>query len=117
MLVFMLRWPRLSLTLAAGILLALKLSPAKIAIALIISLAAGAKPAIAQRALGVDVSAYQGPSINWTAVLGAGISFAWTKAAEATPSDGYLDPTADFAVNENNGKAVGVRIGAYYFAH
>src|SRR5207249_4928140 len=31
----------------------------------------------AARALGVDVSSYQGGSINWTSVKGAGIVFAW----------------------------------------
>ena len=73
--------------------------------------------ALAQRPLGIDVSSYQGGSINWTSVKSSGITFAWAKAAEATPSDGYIDPDADFTVNMQNAKAAGVPIGAYYFAH
>jgi GH25 family lysozyme M1 (1,4-beta-N-acetylmuramidase) len=81
-------------------------------------LVAAVSPAAnAQRALGVDVSGYQGPSINWASVKNAGISFAWTKAAEATPSDGYIDPATDFFINQTNARAAGVLVGAYYFAH
>jgi hypothetical protein len=75
-------------------------------------LAGAALPALAQRPLGIDVSSYQGGGINWTSVKGAGIQFAWAKATESTT---ITDP--DFAVNENNGKAAGVYMGAYHFAH
>src|ERR1700693_3999202 len=73
---------------------------------------AGPEPAMAQRALGTDVSNYQGPGINWTSVKNAGVSFAWAKATEGT---GFID--ADFTINEANAKAAGVPIGAYDFAH
>src|ERR1039458_4605264 len=73
---------------------------------------AGPGRALAQKTLGIDVSSYQGGGINWTSVKGAGIAFAWTKATEGT---GYID--ADFTINENNGKAANVYMGAYHFAH
>ncbi len=72
----------------------------------------GVGAAHAQRPLGVDVSSYQGGSINWTSVKGDGVVFAWAKATEGT---GVID--ADFVVNQNNGKAAGVYMGAYHFAH
>jgi GH25 family lysozyme M1 (1,4-beta-N-acetylmuramidase) len=68
-------------------------------------------PAQAQRPLGIDVSHYQG-SITWSSVKNAGISFAWSKATEGT---GYVDPY--FTGNQNDGKAAGVYMGAYHFAH
>ena len=67
--------------------------------------------ALAQRPLGIDVSSYQGSGINWSSVKSSGRVFAWTKATEGT---GYID--ADFTINENNGKAAGVYIGAYHSA-
>src|SRR5437868_4938696 len=66
----------------------------------------------AQRPLGIDVSSYQGGSINWTSVKNSGIVFAWAKATEGM---GVND--ADFTINENNGKAAGVIMGAYHYAH
>ncbi len=66
----------------------------------------------AQRPLGIDVSSYQGASINWTDVKNAGITFAWAKAAE-----GLSFRDADFVANETHAKAAGVLIGAYYYAH
>ena len=65
----------------------------------------------AQRPLGVDVSNHQG-LFNWTNVLNAGVTFAWAKATEGTT---FTD--ADFVANETNGKALGIYIGAYHFAH
>ncbi len=61
--------------------------------------------------LGIDVSDNNG-TINWTNVQGANITFAWAKATEGTS---YKDPT--FAANETNGKAMGIYMGAYHFAH
>lgn len=71
-----------------------------------------AETAKSQRALGVDVSHYQGGSIDWTSVKNSGIVFGWAKATEGT---GYND--ADFVVNMNNGKGAGVIMGAYHYAH
>jgi len=80
--------------------------------AAILALAFEPGNALAQRPLGVDVSSYQGGGINWSSVHGAGISFAWAKATESV---NIADP--DFVGNENNGKAAGVLMGAYHFAH
>jgi GH25 family lysozyme M1 (1,4-beta-N-acetylmuramidase) len=66
---------------------------------------------LAQRPLGVDVSSFQGSSVNWSSVKGSGVSFAWAKATEGTY---FADST--FVGNVNNGKAAGVYIGAYDFA-
>src|ERR1019366_9113294 len=63
------------------------------------------------RPLGIDVSSYQG-SINWSSVKNSGMTFAGAKATEGTF---YID--AYFTGNENNGKAAGVYMGAYHFAH
>jgi len=84
-------------------------------IAIIFGTVTGPGRAIAQRPLGVDVSSYQGGSVNWSSVQGSGISFAWAKACQGTPAYGY-GSDGDFTINENNGKAAGVYMGAYYFA-
>ncbi|WP_420037631.1 GH25 family lysozyme [Streptomyces sp. cg28] len=60
--------------------------------------------------VGVDVSKWQG-GINWTAVRGAGIEFAWMKATEGTT---YKDPT--FRTNYLGARNAGVIRGAYHFA-
>ncbi|PWU14959.1 MAG: hypothetical protein C5B50_16295 [Verrucomicrobia bacterium] len=81
-------------------------------VALAASLLVLSPTAKAQRPLGIDVSSYQGAGVNWSSVKSSGRTFAWTKATEGT---GYQD--ADFAINENNGKAAGVYMGAYHYAH
>ena len=73
-------------------------------------LALSAGTAWGQRPLGTDVSGYQ-PSINWTTVKNAGVTFAWTKATEGT---GYVNPY--FTAQETGAKSVGIYIGAYHFA-
>src|ERR1044071_1812320 len=65
-----------------------------------------------QRPLGIDVSNYQGPSVNWTSVRNSGVTFACAKATEClTFNDGA------FTINATNAKAGGVYFGAYHFAH
>jgi len=64
----------------------------------------------AQRPLGTDVSGYQ-PSVNWTTVKNAGVTFAWTKATEGTY---YVNPY--FTAQESGAKSVGIYIGAYHYA-
>jgi len=61
--------------------------------------------------LGVDVSHYDG-SINWTSVYGDGVRYAFAKATE---NNNFID--ADFSGNMSRGKAAGVKMGAYHFAH
>src|SRR5215813_13468396 len=64
------------------------------------------------RPLGIDVSSYQGSGVNWTSVKNSGRSFAWAKATE-----GMTVNDSTFAGNQNNGKAAGMVMGAYHFAH
>jgi len=77
----------------------------------VLEMLVGPGRAQAARPLGIDVSSYQGGSINWTSVKNSGVTFAWAKATEGTY---YYD--ADFTINEGNAKAAGVYIGAYHFA-
>ncbi len=62
--------------------------------------------------LGVDVSSYQGSTINWSQVKTAGYVFAFAKATE-----GVSITDADFVTNMVNGENAGVKMGAYHFAH
>ncbi len=87
-----------------------------VAVAFGLELVTGAGRALAQqRPLGVDVSDFQGNSVNWSNVQGSGIVFAWTKATEG--ASGEYVSQASFTINENAGKAAGVYMGAYHFAH
>lgn len=79
-------------------------------VCILISLAAP-RPLHAARARGIDVSTYQGSSVNWTNVFNSGRTFAW---ARATEGHGYSDPT--FANNVIRAKAAGVIIGAYHYS-
>ncbi len=63
------------------------------------------------RLLGLDVSEYQG-SINWGAVRGAEVRWAYAKATEGT---GFRDPT--FPTNWSGMAGAGVYRGAYHFFH
>lgn len=58
---------------------------------------------------GVDVSWHQGP-IDWRALKGAGIRFAYIKATEGGD---HVDPR--FATNWNDAERVGLYRGAYHF--
>ncbi len=59
---------------------------------------------------GVDVSGYQGSSINWSAVKAAGKVFGFAKATEGT---GFID--GSFAHNWPGMRNAGVLRGAYHF--
>jgi lysozyme len=59
---------------------------------------------------GIDVSAYQGSSIDWHSVAASGISFAYIRAA-----DGASSPDGQFATNWRGAAAAGVTPGAYLF--
>jgi len=63
------------------------------------------------RALGIDVSSYQGSTIKWSKVYQAGVSFVYVKATQGIS---YTDPdlTADMAGATN----AGIIAGAYDFA-
>ena len=60
---------------------------------------------------GIDVSHYQG-NVDWTAVRGAGMVLAF---ATATEGSNYVD--SKFAANWAGMKTVGLKRGAYHFAH
>lgn len=59
---------------------------------------------------GIDVSAYQGSSVDWHSVAASGISFAYIRAA-----DGVSSPDSQFAINWRGAVAAGVTPGAYLF--
>jgi GH25 family lysozyme M1 (1,4-beta-N-acetylmuramidase) len=61
---------------------------------------------------GIDVSSYQGGSVNWGTVYSDGDNFAFARAVVY-----YDDPDSDFATNMVNGKAAGVYMGAYDFVY
>ena len=62
--------------------------------------------------LGIDVSSYQGTTINWSQVKAAGYTYAFAKATE-----GVSITDNSFAINMVNGENAGVIMGAYHFAH
>ncbi|MGH3729833.1 MAG: GH25 family lysozyme [Micromonosporaceae bacterium] len=64
----------------------------------------------ASKVPGVDVSHHQG-AIDWSALRGAGIRFAYLKATESTT---FTDPR--FGENYRNSHRAGVIRGAYHFA-
>ncbi|MGZ5566368.1 MAG: GH25 family lysozyme, partial [Limisphaerales bacterium] len=63
------------------------------------------------RMTGIDVSSYQGTP-SWSSIHNCGWGFGIAKATEGQTTD---DP--DFSYNMSNGKANGVYMGAYHFAH
>ncbi len=67
----------------------------------------------AQRPLGVDVSSFQtDTAMDWPSMKSGGITFAWAKATEGG-STGDSQYTAHMA----NGKAAGIYMGSYHYAH
>lgn len=60
---------------------------------------------------GIDVSKYQG-DVDWNAVSGSGVKFAYIKATEGGD---YLD--TKFRQNWELSRAAGIRRGAYHFAY
>ena len=58
---------------------------------------------------GIDASHHQG-SIDWRAVAGDGITFAYLKATEGTS---YTDPT--FAQHRSEALDLGLRVGGYHY--
>jgi lysozyme len=86
-------------------------TPAMIAAAL--ALAFVPARAHANNILGIDVSAYQGGSINWTSVHNDGVKFAFARAVT-----GYnYSEDSTYPGNMSRGKAAGVIMGAYQFSH
>src|ERR687898_180086 len=72
------------------------------------------------KAIGIDVSRFQGV-IDWNAVAGSGIRFAFVQASRGSGLDCKVKPDqcgADpyFATNRLSAKAAGIRVGAYHRA-
>ena len=68
---------------------------------------------LAQRPLGIDVSSFQtDTSMDWPSIKSGGISFGWAKATEGGGT-GDSQYTAHMA----NGKAAGIYMGSYHYAH
>lgn len=61
---------------------------------------------------GLDVSSYQGRSIDWTRVAADGIAYVYVKASEGATG---ADPQC--AVHVAGARAAGLLVGAYHFAH
>ena len=83
-------------------------------VVVLVAVAALAAPPLEVRAQtailqGIDVSSWQGPSIDWPAVAGSGISFTYIRAGDGT----YADP--DFLTNWRRAQAAGITPGAYLF--
>jgi lysozyme len=74
------------------------------------SLAKHAAPRAAN-AVGIDVSKWQGASINWQQVAASGYSYCYVKATEGV---GYISPTLDSQFN--GATAAGLVTGCYHFA-
>ena len=70
---------------------------------------------IAQAALGVDVSRYQGV-IDWNLVAASGVQFAMIRVGYRTQTTGILneDPYARYNLQE--AQRVGLKVGAYFFS-
>jgi lysozyme len=73
-----------------------------------------------KRPLGIDVSRFQG-TIDWTAVAGSGVRFAFVAASRGSGGDCAVRPEscgADpfFATHRTNARAAGIPIGAYHRA-
>src|SRR3954468_9595328 len=92
----------------------MKLSPKLSVVAmasLLLTLGVGSSQASTNTTLGIDVSSYQA-SINWSSARSCGTMFAFAKSTEGVSyQDSY------FKRNMTNGKAAGVLMGAYHFAH
>ena len=74
---------------------------------------AASNSAYATRPLGIDVSSFQpDSSMNWPSIKSGGITFAWAKATEG---QGVDDST--YTAHMSNGKAAGIIMGSYHYAH
>jgi GH25 family lysozyme M1 (1,4-beta-N-acetylmuramidase) len=82
---------------------------------------AAAGPAQAgTKAIGIDVSRFQG-SIDWPTVAGSGIRFAFVQAsrgsgADCTVKPAQCGPDPYFAANRLAAESAGIRVGAYHRA-
>lgn len=64
---------------------------------------------------GIDVSEYQG-AIDWPAVAGDGISFAFVRVGSRGNTDGYLYVDSCFDQNIDGAAAAGLQVGTYFYS-
>jgi lysozyme len=94
---------------------------APVALLVTLALMAAAGPANAgTRAMGIDVSRFQGP-IDWPSVAASGIRFAFVQAsrgsgADCTVKPAQCGPDPFFATNRLAAESSGIRVGAYHRA-
>ena len=87
----------------------------------LLAVAAWAAPTQAgTKAMGIDVSRFQG-AIDWPSVAGSGIGFAFVQAsrgsgADCTVKPAQCGPDPYFAANRLAAEASGIRVGAYHRA-
>jgi GH25 family lysozyme M1 (1,4-beta-N-acetylmuramidase) len=91
-----------------------------LATALLVVLTATTPAGAGTRAMGIDVSRFQG-TIDWNSVAGSQIRFAFVQASRGSGADCTVKPAqcgADpyFATNRAAAEAVGIRVGAYHRA-
>ena len=87
---------------------------------LIAMLVAAAPATAGTRAIGIDVSRFQG-AINWPSVAGSGVRFAFVQASRGSGTDctvkpAQCGPDPYFAANRAAAESVGIRVGAYHRA-
>jgi len=91
-----------------------------LAAALLVVLIAAAPAGAGTRAMGIDVSRFQG-TIDWNSVAASGIRFAFVQASRGSGSDctvrpGQCGADPNFAANRLAAESVGIRVGAYHRA-
>ena len=64
---------------------------------------------------GIDVSEYQG-AVDWPAVAGDGISFAFVRVGSRGNTDGYLYVDSCFDQNIDDAAAAGLQVGTYFYS-
>ncbi len=67
------------------------------------------------KAVGIDVSQHQG-AIDWQAVQGDGIEFAFIRAAYRGTSTGSLVIDTRFSTNIEKARAAGIKVGVYIYS-
>lgn len=76
-------------------------------------LLAGSERVMAARPIGIDISDYQSPGVDWSVLKNTyGVTFGWAKISQGQRSSGG----ANFAGYAASAKAAGVPIGAYHYS-
>ena len=66
---------------------------------------------------GIDVSTWQGKSIDWKKVKSSGIHFAILRAGYIGKKTGIVVRDDTFDINYKNAKSVGIKLGAYWYSY